>query len=160
MRARQVFDGSEAAQTRKYLSELAAKGCEGAVAAMLFRAQKASTRAKQYRGGQTGRDGIYRSNRDLAYKNKGQALEKLCDVLMTSWPVQKWGWGSDNTTVEAPHVLYVDISTGQVSFHSAERFAGPDYRGKWDGIRGVSVDRVIDFCDQICSGVETLPLPF
>ena len=43
----------------------------------LFRAQKASTRAKRYRGGPT----MWTSFSDLAYDRKDTSLKKLCDLL-------------------------------------------------------------------------------
>jgi hypothetical protein len=48
--ARQVFYGSDAADTKAFMRRLEQAGPEGCLAAELFRCQKASTRAKMYRG--------------------------------------------------------------------------------------------------------------
>lgn len=46
-------------------------------------------------------------------------------------------------------VLYVDLPTGQVSFHAPERGAGPNYPGKWNGVRGVSGERIVCWCQSL-----------
>ena len=38
-----------------------------------------------------------------------------------------WGWKQDPATINYPWVLYVDLPTGQVSYHSQFRGEGPDY---------------------------------
>lgn len=45
-------------------------------------------------------------------------------------------------------VLYVDLPGGQVSFHSAERYAGSDYTGEWDG-KHLSAERIIRFAQDV-----------
>jgi hypothetical protein len=66
-----------------------------------------------------------------------------------------WGWGIDNQMPEfSPrHVLYIELPQGQVSFHSHERFAGPDYLAKWDA-QHASAERILRFCDEVLSGVS------
>jgi hypothetical protein len=43
------------------------------------------------------------------------------------------------------HILYVDLPTGQVSFHTGTRGEGPDYAGEWDGAKGTAAERVCRF---------------
>jgi hypothetical protein len=55
-----------------------------------------------------------------------------------------------NWTRLPPHalyVLYLDLSTRQLRFQSAERQAGPDYPGDSDGERAAEA-RIITFWDQ------------
>ncbi len=54
-----------------------------------------------------------------------------------------WGWGEDSATIGYPWVLYAEIPTGQVSFHSPVRGDGPDYPGAWDKQREASSDRIV-----------------
>ena len=49
-------------------------------------------------------------------------------------------------------IVAVDIPTGQVSFHSLDRFDGPDYPGSWDGVKDVSAARILLWCDQLLAG--------
>jgi hypothetical protein len=162
MSARNVFDGSDAAVTRRYLKTLEARD-DGIVAAMLFRAQKASYRAKHYRGSTQDRFGRLRSFREIAYDRKSESLAGLCKILLKFWPAAKWGWGRDPGQPDCPHVLYIELPTGQVSFHSVGRFEGPDFAGEWDHARGTSADRIIQFCDNVMNGCASLiaePAPF
>ena len=39
-------------------------------------------------------------------------------------------------------VLYLDLPTGQVSFHAPARGPGPDYPGEWDGQLGATPQRI------------------
>jgi hypothetical protein len=48
-------------------------------------------------------------------------------------------------------VLYIDLLGGQCSFHSPERYKGPDYPGEWDGKR-LSGERIIKFCQEVFDG--------
>ena len=137
-----AYDGSNGGYTRAVLKQLEKRGAEGWIAAMLFRAQKASTRAKQYRG-RRGRNGP--TYRELAYEKKGEALEALCDALQTVQHDYVWGWGTDEAMAHASDVLYINLPEGQVSFHSTERYEGPRYRRKWDG-QHLSEDRILKRC--------------
>ncbi|HOW96320.1 MAG TPA: hypothetical protein P5567_13975 [Kiritimatiellia bacterium] len=136
-KAADIFVQSEASITRKYLKQLKSRGLYGVLAAHLFRAQKSSARAKLYRHG---------DYKQYAYDRKGQILQKLCEFL-PSLPEIKWGWGQDDKGYLAD-VLYIEIPTGQVSFHSESRYAGPDYPGAWDGQRA-SEHRIMAFCDSV-----------
>lgn len=73
-----------------------------------------------------------------------------------------WGWGIDdpldpidfeyctyiprNRPIE---VLYVDLPTGQVSFHSPQRGIGPKYPGTWDGMQHRTSDRIDAAIDML-----------
>lgn len=156
MRARDIFDGSDAARTRAYYAALERRGPIGEFAANLLRAQKASTRAKRYRGGISG----VGSFSDLAYQKKGESLIRLCDWLLEhnvqggvmryagDTEMLRWGWKIDPREQHAKWVLYIDLPHGQVSFHSTERFGGPDYPAEFDGSHA-SAERICSFCDFV-----------
>lgn len=135
-----VYEGSNGDATKALYDEVSALGPQGVVAVNLFRANKNSARAKVYRGGIRGR-GSYRG---MAYDRKQWAMGNLCQVLGRHAGACgiTWGWGVDDEAPKFRHVLYVDIPTGQVSFHTESRLDGPDYPGEWDGVRGASVDRI------------------
>jgi hypothetical protein len=145
-----IYEGSDGEATKTLYAHLSTLGAEGAIAIDLFRAQKASARAKVYRGGVRGR-GSYRS---MAYDRKGWALSNLAGALARSAADVGivWGWGVDQKETAHRHVLYVDLPTGQVSFHSGERYGGPDYPGAWDGVRGVSADRIVRWVRRVLAG--------
>jgi hypothetical protein len=143
----EIYKGSNGEATKALYARLSSFGAQGAIAVELFRAQKASSRAKAYRGGVRGR-GSYRS---MAYDRKGWALGNLCGALARDAAdiAVVWGWGVDAKEPVHRHVLYVDLPTGQVSFHSGERYGGPDYAGEWDGVRGASVDRILRWVRRV-----------
>ncbi len=138
--ARTVYEESSGALTRRLSSSCTGAAPAGHVAALLFSAQKASRRAKRY--GPT-------AFRALAYERKGAALRALCATLARHGTALQltFGWGRDDGALH-PWVLYVDLPLGQVSFHSSERYDGPDYQGQWDG-RRMSEARIIAYCDQV-----------
>lgn len=121
-----VFDGSDGAATTAMYDRLKAMGPAGDIAVNLLRAQKTSSRAKVYRG---------RGYRGAAYDTKQWAMSNLAALLLQHGPALGigWGWGEDDKQPVHKAVLYVDLPTGQVSFHTASRGDGPDYAGKWDG---------------------------
>jgi len=159
-----IYQGSNGDATKALYVELERLGPAGVVAMNLFRACKASERAKVYRG---------RGYRDQAYQRKEWSMGLLCAALVanpgallpakvaieaaadvalavlneseTDMPAC-WGWGIDAHMQERGdphhHVLYIDLPTGQVSFHTGRRADGPDYPGEWDGVRNVQVDRI------------------
>lgn len=144
MRAREVFEGSDAALTRTYNTDLRRAGETGRLAVALLKAQKASNRAKKYRGGPAS-GGSYSA---LAYQRKNDALAELCELLMARTE-RTWGWKIDPRESHARWVLYVELpGHGQVSFHNIKRLQGPDYPREWDGERR-SVERICSFCDTV-----------
>jgi hypothetical protein len=138
-----VYRGSDGDKTRALYGRLETLGPDGALAVNLFRAQKASERAKVYRGGVAGR-GSYSG---MAYDRKQWATDNLCAALAGAG--LGWGWGVDSKQPVHRHVLYVDLPTGQISFHAAARGIGPDYPGEWDGVPGQSADRILRWCARL-----------
>jgi hypothetical protein len=144
---REIYYGSDGEATKALYARLADVGPVGHVAVNLFRAQKCSERAKLYRGGVRGR-GSYRS---MAYDRKQWSMDLLCKVLAEHAEALKIGWGWKLDPDQAVHcwVLYVDLPTGQASFHTEARGTGPDYPGDWDGQRGVCPGRIIAFAESV-----------
>lgn len=142
-----TYEGSDGDRTKALYVELEARGPIGIVAMNLFRACKNSARAKVYRGGIRGK-GSYKS---MAYDRKQWAIDNLARVLgeHAAGLGMTWGWGVDEAQSYHRDVLYVDLPTGQVSFHTTPRGQGPDYVGKWDGVRGASPQRICTFCAQV-----------
>lgn len=136
--AGKVFAQSKGAITTAYLKRLRERGPRGKIAAELFVAQKASERAKTYSG-----DGT-----DLAYDRKAEGLQALCEILAEDNCGLQWGWKPDWIAHRPPFILYIDLPDGQVSFHSHDRFAGPDYPNAWDR-SSLSRRRILLFCDSV-----------
>ncbi len=148
-----IYKGSDGEATKALYAALQDFGPLGLVAINLFRAQKCSERAKLYRGGIRGR-GRYK---DMAYDRKQWSRDNLCAVLIEHSAALgiKWGWKPDPNTLfgeRESYVLYVETPNGQCSFHSPTRGKGPDYSGEWDGQRGMTVQRVIDFVAAVLEG--------
>lgn len=146
-----VYAGSNGYATIALYKRLANHGPRGVIATNLFRACKCSERAKVYRGGQRGR-GSYRS---MAYDRKDWSLDQLCDALMNHAKAIDitWGVGLDESRdASDPYrfVLYVDLPTGQVSFHGRPPRPGcPTYAGKWDGVRGEAPQRICRWVEGV-----------
>ena len=136
--AQEVFDGSDGHLTVAYYRRLCAKGPLGVVAMNLFRAQKTSNRAKKYHG---------RQYRSASYDVKNYSLGELCGAIATLTEF-KWGWKKDPDTPGFEWVLYVELPTGQISFHSGVRGSGQEYAGQWDG-QHESQNRILQWCDQL-----------
>lgn len=149
---RAIFEGSDGEATKALYAALQERGPVGMVALNLFRACKCSCRAKVYRGGIRGR-GSYRS---MAYERKQWSIDQLVQVLLLldrfADPTGiRWGWKHDPAQPVHAWVLYVDLPSGQVSFHTERRGIGPDYIGEWDG-QHASADRIIAFAAAVLSG--------
>lgn len=142
----QVYEGSDGDATRALYAELQELGPVGDIAVNLFRACKTSERAKKYRGGN--RFGSYRRQ---SYDTKQWAMNNLCRVLQEHAERLEivWGWKEDPTQEYHRWVLYAVIPTGQCSFHTEQRGAGPEYPGDWDGIRNSTPDRIIRWCSRL-----------
>jgi hypothetical protein len=150
MTPHQIYLASDGEATKALYARLGELGPVGAVALNLFRAQKCSARAKVYRGGIAGK-GRYR---DMAYDRKQWSMGNLVQVLGRHAAELgiRWGWKIDPEQSYHRWVLYVDLPTGQVSFHSEQRGAGPDYPADWDGIRDVCAGRICDWCELLLEG--------
>jgi len=139
--ALEVFTQNDGDVTKAYYAELAKLGPAGELAVALFRAQKRSSRAKEYRRGKW---------RRAAYDVKNWSLGEV-DRLLTAHAAElgiAWGWKFDPDTPGFEWVLYVDLPTGQCSFHSSNRLSNKDYSGEWDR-RHHSAERIIRFCDAV-----------
>jgi hypothetical protein len=141
MIAREVYDGSDGELTKRYYVHLTERGVIGFVAMNLFRASKCSTRAKLYRGG---------GYKGEAYERKNWSMGNLAHALTLNSESLgiTFGWKEDPGQEYHKWVLYVDLPTGQVSFHAATRGEGPDYAGEWDG-QHLSAERILAFCDTV-----------
>jgi len=122
MDAGSVYYGSNGGVSRSFCAKLEKKGHLGRIAAQLFRVQKASSRAKVYRGGIKRSGGLRQSFRDLAYQRKDECIKRLCDLLVADSCAMKWGWKVDVKQSFANNLLYVDLPNGQVSFHVINRY--------------------------------------
>lgn len=135
-----VFAGSDAEKTRELYAKLEALGPSGVLAANLLRAQKCSTRAKDYR----------RRHKGDAYGRKQWSIGNACAVLEVNPSLLvAWGWREDAQFEHFPWVVYFDLPTGQVSFHSPTRGNGPEYPHEWDGVRDASSGRVVRFAESL-----------
>jgi hypothetical protein len=154
MTVQEIYAGSDGAATRSLYAELERRGPIGILARYLLTAQKASERAKVYRGGIRG-VGSYRS---LAYDKKNWSLEQLAAVLSEHGAQLgiAWGWKEDPAQEFHNQVLYVDLPTGQVSFHASSRGKGPDYPGDWDE-QHKSAERIVAWVEQVREG-RTVPV--
>jgi hypothetical protein len=153
MNIRAIYDGSDGQATRELYVRLCELGPAGLVAMNLFRACKCSGRAKVYRGGIRGA-GSFRS---MAYERKQWSMNNACKVLSEHAKSLgiSWGWKDDPAQEFHRWVLYVDLPTGQVSFHTDRRGEGPDYAGEWDQVRDASPSRIIEFTQQVFSAAQT-----
>lgn len=141
MRAHIVFKQNDGDVTKAYYAEMNARGPEGQIAVALFRCQKRSTAAKKYRRGKFTRS---------AYDVKNWSMGELCRLLAVhagSLGIS-WGWKRDKAAINFENVLYVDLPTGQCSFHSPDRLGGPDYPGEWNGRRD-SAEVILQYCDDV-----------
>lgn len=142
MKAIEVYSKSDGELTKMYYAKLEKLGPVGLVAVCIFRAQKCSTRAKRYRGGNS-----HGHFKDQAYERKNWSMGLLCKSLQQN-PLYQFGWKPDPGQEWNPWVLYIDLPQGQVSFHSPTRGVGPDYPGDWDQTH-LSEARIIQFCDSV-----------
>ncbi|MBK1868239.1 hypothetical protein [Taklimakanibacter albus] len=122
-----IYVGSDGAATKALYDTLDRLGPKGQIATHLFRAHKNSSKAKEYR----------RHGRSAAYATKDWAITSLTNLLTMHGHQLglNWGWGVDLKQEFHRDVFYLDLPTGQVSFHTVGRGKGPDYPGTWDGVR-------------------------
>lgn len=143
---RSIYDGSNGDATKALYLVLEAFGPRGVVALNLFRACKASERAKNYRRGFS----------RMAYDRKAWSMANLCKALDETSLSIAWGWGYDAKAINFEHVLYVEVpAAGQVSFHTDHRGRGPDYGREWDGVKNAAPDRICKWCAAILAGITT-----
>lgn len=140
--ALEVFKQNDGEVTKAYYAEMNALGPLAQIAVCLFRAQKRSSRAKDYRF------------RRAAYDVKAWSLQELCRMLNIHGGSTGivWGWKEDPNVLfgdEPSQCLYVDLpGIGQCSFHNPIRLGGPEYLGEWSGVHN-SDSVIIRFCDHV-----------
>jgi hypothetical protein len=144
---KRIYEGSDGETTKMLYQDLEKLGPMGVIAMNLFRACKCSERAKSYRPGR----GQYRAK---AYARKDWSIRNLAHELWRPFDHDlTWGWAIDEDLRKRGdphhHLIYIDLPTGQVSFHTSERSEGPDYAGQWDGVRDAAADRVIRFVVRV-----------
>lgn len=129
MNVHAIYEGSDGEATRALYVRLTEMGPAGVVALNLFRAQKCSARAKVYRGGN--RHGSYKGQ---AYGRKEYSLRELCAALEQHGADLQiaWGWKEDPAQEFHRWVLYVELPSGQVSFHAATAIGQRRFAGEWD----------------------------
>lgn len=140
-----VYLGANGEATMQLYAHLDTLGPAGLVGKNLFRAHKASARAKAYRGGWKG----------VAYRKKQWSLGLLVDCLLEHGPGLgiTFGWKEDPAQEFYPWVLYIELPTGQASFHMPERGKGPDFAGEWDGLKD-SASHIVKYIDQVITAAE------
>jgi hypothetical protein len=144
-----IYRGSDGSATKALYEKLSSRGAIGDIALTLFRACKCSDPAKAYRRG--------RGYKTAAYERKDWSIGNLAQVLHAQDAAQlldlKWGWALDDDLRDRGdphhHIIYVELPAGQVSFHNDQRYAGPDFSGQWDGVRGVASDRICRFVASV-----------
>lgn len=135
-----IYEGSDGEETRQLYNLLTAKGPIGIIALNLFRAQKCSARAKIYRR---------RMHSSSAYDRKEFSLRQLCTALAEHPQIGfAWGWGEDKTQPVYRAVLFVDLPTGQASFHAKTALTTKRYAGQWDGTGGTAA-RILHFVQSV-----------
>lgn len=145
MNAAHIFSKNDGDKTKDLYARLQTLGPAGVVALNLFRACKRSGRAKEYRSGKW---------RSRAYDVKEWSLSNLCRELEThaqSLGIE-WGWKIDPAQPVHKWVLYVEIPTGQVSFHNEKRLHPRDYAGEWDG-KPLSAERIVRWTQAVLDGL-------
>lgn len=137
-----IYQGSDGDATKELYAECQDRGWRGRLAMNLFRAQKCSERAKVYR---------WKRFRGNAYDRKQWSMDNLCQELTAEQANHgfRWGWKGDPEQAHHRWVLYVDLPTGQVSFHTDRRGLGPDYDGEWDQSSGTAVERILCWIAKI-----------
>lgn len=166
-----IYAGSDGEETTALYERIEKLGNVGVVAMNLFRACKASERAKKYR----------RRYKGVAYEKKNWSLKLLCGALsaldksdlalgcstpgcthpdgkpciscgfIVAHGIINWGWKEDPNAEFHNWVLYVDLPNGQVSFHAATPLSAHRYEGEWDG-EHASAHRIIEFAQAILDG--------
>lgn len=141
-----VYEGSDGDATTALYRDLETRGPVGHLAVNLFRACKTSARAKLYRGGN--QRGSYRRQ---SYDTKQWALGNLVKILTARAEALgvRWGWQRDPKAVQYVWVLYVELPTGQVSFHTDIRGLGPEYPREWDGVVDATPERILRWASSL-----------
>jgi hypothetical protein len=152
MTPKEIYFGSDGKATMALYGKLNTMGAIGIIAMNLFRACKASERAKVYSRKWSG----------TAYDKKQWSLDNAARALVDHCAAADivWGWKQDpNPPIGFPWVLYIDTPGGQVSYHSRTRGVGPDYMGDWNGAQPSSL-RIIRWVEMLLQQEPTpIPMP-
>lgn len=153
-----IYCHADGDATKALYTWLDRQGPAGQIALNLFRAHKSSNRAKEYRNSFT----------PVAYQKKEWSLENACVLLKQHGDALgiRWGWLRDPEQPRHSWVLYVDLPTGQVSFHTRQCLIGPYYSGEWDGVIKAGEFRICayiatlsGFPAEVVKGQRREPLP-
>lgn len=123
----------------------------GLTASFMLRVQGYSDQAKQERSRSAAKS-LYQS-KDWALTRLYYALHDYAEILGIVW-----GWGTDPACPGFAHVLYADIPTGQVSFHSSVGGGLPAYAKPWDG-SGDTRSRIARWAKQLIDDKASTGLP-
>lgn len=85
------------------------------------------------------------------YSKKGGALERAAAAAMICGTVAGWRSNTGGDP-RLPYLVYFDLATGQVSFHSETDCGLPPYEGEWDGVRNASRERIEAAIDAYLDG--------
>ncbi len=95
------------------------------------------------------------SAESIEYWRDWKAGTRKVAALFISDPAQpppfalgKWGWKEDANQAFHKWVLYVELPTGQVSFHAASPSSPHRYAGEWDG-QHLSAERILRFVQSL-----------
>ena len=130
----EIYYGSDGGATRRLMTRLEKTGQRGRIAAQLFRAQKASSRAKVYRGGIRDEWGGVIRYKDLAYEKKEKELIGLTrGVLKADSQGLRWGWKPDPPHGVTPNSSYTPIyRTDRLASIRRSDTLVLIYEGEWD----------------------------
>jgi hypothetical protein len=178
-----IFNGTNGDATRALYAMLSLRGPLGHVALNLFRSCKASGQAKRYKRGGGWITKAYDKKdwsigllvdilKQHAPNGHGAFGESPVPLLARDGPVGnvalivthiEWGWGIDEPLRVAGdphhHVLYIELPTGQVSFHIGRRDDGPSHSKPWDGARNMSAPRIVAFVAGVLDGTGSQFVP-
>ena len=140
-----IYWASDGEATRELYRDLQQLGGTGPIAVNLLRAAKCSERAKLYRRG--------RGYKTAAYDRKDWSIRNLAELLEKDSHGLQWGWAIDEDLQARGdphhHIVYIELPTGQVSFHVGTRHAGPDFAGEWDRQKNTAAERIIAWAASV-----------
>ena len=86
----------------------------------------------------------------MAYDKKNWSIGQLADILCAEGEQfgLTFGWREDEHQEYHKWVFYVDLPTGQCSFHIEKRGIGPDYTKPWRP-DSASATAIISFCQKV-----------
>ena len=87
--------------------------------------------------------------RDADYMEKERHLRDACSLAKGAGIC--FGYQESDTSEVAPYVIYFELKTGQVSFHTADYGSCPAYHGQWDG-QHISRERIMAAIAEVIDG--------